>query len=298
MDCKLCGSTDVSIVYNDVVRNGGIGKYTENEVAVWKCNECEIIWHEPLVNINSYYESKEYRESLENTSEEEAFYKLHDQESMEKLQYVGTEKFRGKIVADIGCGCGAFLDYVNSVATDVVAIEPSEAYRKIMNRKGFHVYPYASDAIADYEGKLNLITSFDVIEHVNDPLDFLKEIYQLLDIGGSAFIGTPTNAPIMRSLMGQEYEKKLLYSVQHLWIFSEKNLSMISGKIGFKKCSFKYYQRYGLSNLLAWLKERKPMGHIQYDFVTAGMDAVYKAEVERMGLSDYIVMYLSKDDLK
>lgn len=55
-------------------------------------------------------------------------------------------------VADIGCGC-AFLDYVSGVAMQIIAIEPSETYRKIMDKKNFCTYPYASVAIKDWKEK-------------------------------------------------------------------------------------------------------------------------------------------------
>lgn len=80
---------------------------------MYQCNDCDVIWHKPVLENNSYYESEEYRKSLEGTSEENDFYKLHDKESLDKFLYTGTSIFRNKVVADLGCGCGAFLDYVN-----------------------------------------------------------------------------------------------------------------------------------------------------------------------------------------
>ena len=65
-------------------------------------------------------------------------------------------------MADIGCGCGAFLDYVHGVAKEIIAVEPSAAYRKIMDKKGFHTYPYASEARKDWKETVDVVTSFDV----------------------------------------------------------------------------------------------------------------------------------------
>ena len=83
---------------------------------------------------------------MEGSSEEEKFYELHDKETLDKLNYTGTTIFRNKIVADIGCGCGAFLDYISGVAREVVAVEPSLKYRNIMIKKGFNAYAYAEEA--------------------------------------------------------------------------------------------------------------------------------------------------------
>jgi 2-polyprenyl-3-methyl-5-hydroxy-6-metoxy-1,4-benzoquinol methylase len=246
------------------------------------------------MDVQTYYESKEYRESLEGSSDEKLFYELHDRETLDKFQYTGTDIFRNKTVADLGCGCGAFLDFLKGVAKTIVAIEPSETYREIMDRKGFHTYAYAQDARKDYPGRIDVVTSFDVIEHVEDPEIFLKDVYEILSEGGQAIIGTPTDAPIMRTLLGDVYEKKLLFSTQHLWILSEKNLRIIAERAGFSKVSVKYYQRYGIGNMLGWVRDKQPKSAIEEKFITNTLDNVWKGQCSDLGLSDYIVLYAVK----
>lgn len=193
MKCKLCGSQNIKITYDGKIRNGGLGKYTDTDVKMYQCLNCDMICHEDVVeDLKQYYESKEYRMSLEGSSEEDDFYSKHDGETLAKFQYTGTEIFRRKIVADIGCACGAFLDFVKGVTSSV-------------------------------------------IEHVSDPIEFMADVYNLLSYGGQAIIGTPTEAPNMRRLLGEIYEKKLLFSTQHLWVFSEKNLGQMAHKAGLKK---------------------------------------------------------------
>lgn len=293
MKCKLCGSG--KRIYTGIIRDGGLGQYTKDTVDVFQCKDCDVIWHENKIDdVKKYYETEEYRKELEGSSEEEKFYELHDKETLDKLNYTGTTIFRNKVVADIGCGCGAFLDYVSGVAREVVAVEPSLKYRNIMSRKGFSTYSYADEAKKLYANKIDVITSFDVIEHVQSPESFIKDVYDLLTAGGKAIIGTPTDAPIMRSLLGKDYEKKLLFSTQHLWILSEKNLRITSEKCGFKNIDIKYYQRYGIDNMLGWLKDKEPKSEIKQKFITETLNNVWKAQLVDNGLADYIVLYLEK----
>lgn len=163
-----------------------------------------------------------------------------------------------------------------------------------MIKKGFNAYAYAEEAKKNYKDKIDVITSFDVIEHVQSPESFIKDVYDLLTAGGKAIIGTPTDAPVMRSLLGKDYEKKLLFSTQHLWILSEKNLRIISEKCGFKNIDIKYYQRYGIDNMLGWLKEKEPKSEIKQKFITETLNNVWKAQLVDNGLADYIVLYLEK----
>lgn len=295
MKCKICGSENTDIIYNDLIRDGGLGQYTKKPIKIFQCKDCDVIWHENKIDdVKKYYETEEYRKELEGSSEEEKFYELHDKETLDKLNYTGTTIFRNKVVADIGCGCGAFLDYVSGVAREVVAVEPSLKYRNIMSRKGFSTYSYADEAKKLYANKIDVITSFDVIEHVQSPESFIKDVYDLLTAGGKAIIGTPTDAPIMRSLLGKDYEKKLLFSTQHLWILSEKNLRITSEKCGFKNIDIKYYQRYGIDNMLGRLKDKEPKSEIKQKFITETLNNVWKAQLVDNGLADYIVLYLEK----
>lgn len=295
MKCKLCNSEKIKIEYNGKIRNGRLGRYTDTNVKMYQCLDCGVLWHEDILkDLGQYYESKEYRDSLEGSSQEEEFYRLHDKETLDKFLYTGTSIFRRKTVADIGCGCGAFLDFLKGVASCVIAVEPSETYRKVMDGKGFLTYPYTNAALTDWTERVDVITSFDVIEHVSEPLEFLNDIHKMLVKEGKAIVGTPTQTPVMRQLLGEIYEKKLLFSTQHLWIFSEKSLRQTAQKVGFENIEVKFYQRYGLGNLVGWLREKEPNSDVEETFITPTLDAVWKSECSGYGLADYMVIYLTK----
>lgn len=295
MTCKICGSTKIKMIYNDKIRNGGLGHYTKKDVPVYQCELCSVIWHEnTLSDIGEYYESTEYRDSLEGGSKEERFYQLHDRETCQKIQYTGTSVFRNKVVADVGCGCGAFLDFISGVAKVVIAVEPSEKYRKIMDRKGYHTYAYTEQALDDFRETADVVTSFDVIEHVEDPEAFLRNIFELLKPGGKAIIGTPTDAPVMRQLLGGIYEKKLLFSTQHLWIFSENSLELLADKCGYHGKNVKCFQRYGIDNMMGWIRDKEPNSEIEMGVLTEELNALWKSYAAEKGLGDYIVLYLEK----
>lgn len=292
MKCKICGSSSYIIEYNGLIREGSVGRCTKDKVEIFKCTECETLWHN-CGNSGNYYTSEEYRKSVDGSSLIEDFYKLHDAESLDKFKYCGTEKFRGKVVADIGCGGGAFLDYINTVAERVIAIEPSEEYQKQLKKKGIAVYTYAEDALKEWKEKVDVIVSFDCIEDVDEPEVFLKEAYELLSSHGEAIIGTPTDAPVMRSLLGEEYDR-FLFCIQHPWILGKKSFEVMAKKIGIKNYICKFYQRYGLGNCLYWLSNRKPGKHTSYDFISKGVDELWKYELSRQELADYLVFEMKK----
>lgn len=294
MNCGLCNSSNVEIIYKGYIRDGKAGNYYKDEVPIYCCCDCKTIWHEELGDdYQSYYESEDYRRNVDGTSEIGDFYRMHDAENLEKFRYTGTQIFRDKVVSDIGCGGGGFLDYIYTVAGNVIAVEPSSTYRRELEKKGFTVFPYASDALEKFKDEVDVLVSFDVIEHVKDPVRFVEEAYSLLSKGGYGFIGTPTDAPVMRELLGADYES-FLFSTQHPWIFGERSFHVIAQKCGIESYSCKFYQRYGLGNLIYWMQNKKPGQHKKYDFVSKGLDEHWKADLEARGLSDYIVFEFSK----
>ena len=295
MRCGICGSDNTKIIYDDVIRNGAIGVYTDENYQMYQCKDCGTIFHKLDESKSSeYYQSAEYRKELENTVDISDYYRSHDKEVLEKLEYTGTDIFRKSVVADIGCGGGSFLDFVSGPAAEIIAIEPSAEYRRGLKDKKYHTYTYASDALKDFQGKVDVVTSFDVIEHVNSPSEFMQDVFDLLKDGGIGIIGTPTDCPFMRKLLGHTYEQRLLFSYQHPWILSGNGFELCCKQAGFLDIRIDYKQRYGLSNVLAWCIEKKPEGHNRIPEVTAAMSDVYRRELEQNGMADYIVAYVRK----
>jgi SAM-dependent methyltransferase len=155
------------------------------------------------------------------------------------------------------------------------------------------VFAYVADALAQYENSIELITSWDVIEHVDAPCGFLKSVYDLLAPGGNAYIGTPTEYPVLRGLLGAEFDA-FVFSVQHPWVFSRESLEYMARNCGFSGFCVKFYQRFGVGNLIAWLQTREPKGEAVYGFVTPALNAVYKSETAREETAEYLVLELRK----
>lgn len=294
MACQICDSTNVSIIFDDKIRNGSFGNLTANKFKMYQCNDCGSIWHDfPKEEFGKYYESENYRKDVLGETSAGKFYKEYDKEVARKISWIGTENVRGMIIADVGCAAGALLDYYAGPSAGIIAIEPSEIYRQELKRKGYDVFSYCGDAVAANKSA-DLVVSFDVIEHVEDPLSFLVDIYNLCNVGGRAIIGTPTEHAIARQLMGHEFDQ-FHFRFQHPWILSKKSMMILAEKAGFsvEKCIYK--QRYNLSNLLSWLTEHKPKGNTRLPYISERLEEEYKKSCEEMEVADYVLIYLNKN---
>jgi SAM-dependent methyltransferase len=294
MICPICGSANARTIYYGKIRDGAPGRLTDGDVPVYRCEACRVIWQGGGYCLRQrLYESDAYRESMGETVALSEFYRKHDAEIFDKLNYTGTAVYRDKLFMDIGCGGGGYADYIRGVARRVVLAEPNENFAAQLRNKGYEVFAYAGDALAKYENTIELITSYDVIEHVDDPQNFLRLAYKLLAPGGIAYIGTPTEYPVLRELLGAVFDA-FVFSVQHPWVFSRESLEFMARNCGFSEYRVEFYQRFGIGNLIAWLQTHEPRGEAMYGFVTPALNNLYKSEMAREEAAEYIVLELRK----
>ncbi|MDR1865290.1 MAG: class I SAM-dependent methyltransferase [Bacteroidales bacterium] len=292
--CSICGSSDTAVICRVPLRTGTGMKRTQKPYDIYRCAACDTIWHEnDAYSSREYYETAQYRMELEGSSSIEDFYARHDRECLDKFRYTGTDIFRNKIVADIGCGGGGWLDFLKGVARTTVAVEPSETYRKHLKEKGHRAYPYMNDAARDFPCMTDVLASFDEIEHVDDPQLFADDAFRLLKEGGRLIVGTPTDLRHLRELLGAEFDS-FVFSVQHPWVFAEKGLRLLFEKAGFKDVTVKQYMRYGLGNVFAWLKERTPNGDVDFPCISQTVNEAWKANLAETGYGDYLVVHAVK----
>ena len=65
--------------------------------------------------------------------------------------------------------------------------------------------PKTFSRIVCFSEIVDFVVTFQVIEHVEDPVKFLQVIYQLLKPGGKLLIATPNSNDIMLKLLPQEF---------------------------------------------------------------------------------------------
>lgn len=93
---------------------------------------------------------------------------------------------------DVGAGYGIFLDEWRRVApaTHGLAIEPSASLAEACRQKGFPVVEDIVENVAGHDNSADLIVCFEVLEHVYDPLSFVRTLMRLARPGGYVFVST------------------------------------------------------------------------------------------------------------
>ena len=77
---------------------------------------------------------------------------------------------------DVGAGYGIFLEEWRKVkpATELIAIEPSVSLAEECRHKKLSVVESLVENVEGYEDYADLVVCFEVLEHVDSPLEFVK----------------------------------------------------------------------------------------------------------------------------
>jgi 2-polyprenyl-3-methyl-5-hydroxy-6-metoxy-1,4-benzoquinol methylase len=286
--CPICGPTTWDTVYDGPVRMGRFPN-TVSDRPVERCRTCGL---QRMSGDPVDYESESYRRLVDEDPSPAAYYRAHDAEQAERLSLLGSAGLRGRVIVDVGAGAGSFLDCVRGFASRTIAIEPARHFHESLAQKGHEVFSYASHAIPRLADCADVVTSFAVIEHVDDAGSFMHEITRLAKPGGRVVLSTP-NADDWLIEASAAY-RAFFYRVVHRWYFSAGTLQRLAGTAGLHDIRVEFRHRFDLSNALCWLRDARPTGKGLLPSLS-GLDAAYKAHVEATGRSDYLYLIGTKD---
>jgi len=292
-NCEICNSDVWKIIYEGKIRNGSYGNFIE-KASIGECLKCGI----QRLNENDcipleYYESGEYRKKLQQSLTSE--YALKEQDYVQKFMIQalgGLDVLRNQFIVDVGCGAGSLLDMICGITSDQIGIEPCKPYFEALQKKGYKVYTDLYSAKEKNNQTLDWALSSQVIEHVENPIKFLKEVFSLLKPGGQALISTPNRNDIMNSIMPEFQE--FFYRTQHRWYFEKKSIEYCAKQSGFKILETKFIHRYGLANAIHWLRDKKPKGNLPIDQFNEYADKLWSVYLQNTGQTDNLFCHVRR----
>jgi 2-polyprenyl-3-methyl-5-hydroxy-6-metoxy-1,4-benzoquinol methylase len=290
MKCISCNSKEYQIVYDGPIRSGSYGKLTAKNFKVIKCIICSLTRLEEFPEI--HYENEEYRLDYNDTSDIRDYFNNHDHEQTPRINKIGIEKFRDKVVLDFGCGGGSFLDTIKGIAKKTIAVEPFVGYHESLKLRGHEVYSKIVDCI-HLKSTVDIVISFGVIEHINEPLEYLINAHDILKPKGKVFIETDNLDDILVKLRFKEFEP-FYYRTVHSYYFNTKSLKDLAQKAGFNEIIVGHRHGFGISNTIKWLNERNPGGLDKLEFITPEIDSAWVQMLEKKGMAELLHFELVK----
>lgn len=131
---------------------------------------------------------------------------------------------------DVGCGNGVFLLRAKEAGWDAQGIEPDPRAAAAAQRAGLDVVAGTLDSCPDM-GLFDVVTTSHVIEHVHDPLAFLRHIHGRLRPGGQLWLATPNPDSLGHRLFGMDWRG--LEPPRHMTVLSLPALRLLLGQAGF-----------------------------------------------------------------
>jgi 2-polyprenyl-6-hydroxyphenyl methylase / 3-demethylubiquinone-9 3-methyltransferase len=120
------------------------------------------------------------------------------------LDETGFKPLAGMTALDVGCGAGLLAEPLARLGAAVTAIDAApeliEAARAHAAGQKLEI-DYRAAALEAIEGRFDLITAMEVIEHVADPGAFIASLAQRLAPGGLAILSTPNATGWSRLMM-------------------------------------------------------------------------------------------------
>lgn len=134
---------------------------------------------------------------------------------------------------DIGCGIGYFLQEAKTKSWNCFGTEFSTKAATICREKGIKIYEGELENIDFGDQKFDIITSFELIEHLIFPSAHVEKIYDLLRPGGILYITTPNFNSLNRRLLKDKWN--VIVYPEHLSYFTKKSMDYLLSNYGFKK---------------------------------------------------------------
>lgn len=175
-------------------------EFVKHGFAYGLCRDCGTLYQTPRPALSAF--ESFYRDSGSSNFWAEVFFPAVAEARREKIFRPRVERLAALCAAqglaiqrliDVGAGYGIFLDEWRKRAPDtqLVAVEPSAALAEECRVKGFEVVENIVEQVGGVcEGFADLVVCFEVLEHVYEPVAFVKSLMRLARPGGLVFVST------------------------------------------------------------------------------------------------------------
>ena len=187
VECPLCHSSEIffvgSIIYREPTMFSTNQVKLEKPPELYECKVCNSSFTQNIVREQVAYKMYSEGSSADKWPRDTS---LVEEKHTNIIARLDKYFLKEKRVLDIGCNTGILLDYARSRGCLTYGIEPSSASLEVLRNKGHIAFP----SIESTSEKYDVITAFDLIEHLYDVSGFLNRTWELLADGGEIILLT------------------------------------------------------------------------------------------------------------
>lgn len=221
----------------------------ENGRSLVQCVNCGLVYVSPRPDPNELYAL--YGESYFNNDDSGTVgYSnyIRDESNIRKTfqrRLKRVERFaRPGALLDVGCAAGFFLSEAQARGWGVQGLDVSHfAARYTRDRFGIPAQQGSLLELDYPDGAFDMVTMWDVIEHVPDPHAHFAKIARLLRPGGVFALATPDVGSLPARLTGKRWVGYKLQE-EHVYYFSAKTLRAMLDQAGFEVVDVYHVGKY------------------------------------------------------
>lgn len=214
-------------------------QFDKNEFSFVKCQECMTLFINPRPSadmLKDFYQNskciKFWNDKIFPISDIKRRENIFKPRAERVIEICRQQKIPTNVLIDVGAGFGTFCEEVAKlkIFEKIIAIEPSTGLAESCRSKGIEVIEKSVEEAKIDEA--NVITNFELIEHLFDPRIFIEECYKKLSEGGLFILTTPNINGFDLVVLGKEADG--IAGPNHINYFNPESLSILLKNAGFK----------------------------------------------------------------
>lgn len=235
INCNLCNSDNYEILYESTVKANSQENWQEfcctnpfygKHGRIVRCRNCGLVYMNPrgraldcLSNYKKVIDLKYIEEKIGRV--------LTYEKSLDDIEKI---KKKGKIL-DVGCYAGFFLEVARNRGWEVTGAEPSEwasSYARDTLKMDVRTGVLKDQNFM--EEYFDVVTLWDVLEHLSDPLDDLKEINRIMKRDGLLCLTTINIDSLFARITGKRWPQLM---VMHNFFYTPATIKTLLAKAQF-----------------------------------------------------------------
>lgn len=192
-----------------------------------KCKDCSMVYLNPVFTdtaIKDYYETNHTEQSEVVESDTDNFYLNIYNRGLDNIQKESSSK---ENLLDIGCSSGTFLDLAKIRGFNTFGIELNKVEYKFAQSKGHKVYNDLLENL-DFKEKFDVVTLWDVFEHLIDGEFYLNEIKKILSSDGIIFLQIPSSDSLASKILREHCN--MFDGLEHVNLYGVKTIEKLANK--------------------------------------------------------------------
>jgi len=219
--CPLCGAAGARL------------RYPGNPLPVRQC-ACGMVFLSPQPSpeqLREIYGSDYYLSLGISGQDDEAVRGMKKETFRRQFEAIAAGAKPGRVL-DVGCASGFFMEAATEAGWEAYGVELSGfAAELARSRFGDRVRHGTLEEAGYPDAFFDVVTLFDLLEHVPDPRSFLAEVRRVLRPGGRLLLVLPNAASLSARLMGRHWSH---YNAEHLHYFTPETVAVLLCACGFE----------------------------------------------------------------